>query len=122
MKLRWPKRRDHDLSFPKDTPIQSLRYVVLDTELTSLDDKTNRLLSVGAIAMNGARVMLGEQFYRVVNPGVAVPAQSVVIHKLRPADVENGEPPEKVIAELQSFVAGSILVGHFAEIDIKALR
>jgi len=119
--LPWSKRRP-DLPFPKDTPLQSVRYVVLDTELTSLDNRTNRLLSVGAIAMNGARILMGEQFYRVANPGVVVPEQSIVIHKLRPADIQNGEPMGKVLADLQGFIAGAVLVGHFAEIDMKVLR
>jgi DNA polymerase-3 subunit epsilon len=111
-----------DFPFAKDTALPSLRYVVLDTELTSLDERSNRLLSIGAIAMQGARILLGEQFYRVINPGIEVPAQSVVIHKLRPADVETGEPPGQVLAELRQFISGAVLVGHFAEIDVKILR
>lgn len=55
-----------------DAPLHSLRYVVLDTELTSLDHRTNRLLSVGAIVMQGPSIRLGEQFYRVVNPQVSI--------------------------------------------------
>jgi DNA polymerase-3 subunit epsilon len=66
-----------------DTPLDALRYVVLDTELTSLDHRTNRLLSVGALAMQGPSILPGDQFYRIVNPEVSIPAETVVIHKLR---------------------------------------
>ena len=55
--------------FPRTTHSISLRYVVLDTELTSLDYRTNRLLSIGAISMQGPSIQLGNQFYRVINPG-----------------------------------------------------
>jgi DNA polymerase-3 subunit epsilon len=106
----------------KNTPLLALRYVVLDTELTSLDSRSNRLLSVGAITMQGAKIHLGEQFYRLVNPGVEVPAKSVLIHKLRPADVKMGEAPNQVLADLRRFIRDAVLVGHFIEIDIKALR
>jgi DNA polymerase-3 subunit epsilon len=107
---------------PKDTPIDRLRYVVLDTELTSLDSRSNRLLSIGAIAMEGPSIRLNQQLYRVANPGVAVPAPGVLIHRLRPCDVEQGESPAAVLEELNAFVQGAVIVGHFIGIDLKVLR
>ncbi len=99
------------------TPLDRVRYAVLDTELTSLDRRTNRLLSVGAIAMEGSRIRLGEEFYRVVNPGVEVPAESILVHGLRPADVAEGEPTETALRELREFLKNSVIVGHFVGID-----
>jgi len=104
------------------TPLRSLRYVVLDTELTSLDRRTNRLLSVGAIAMQGASIRLGEQFYRVVRQEVEIPAESILIHGLRPVDIENGAAPEEVWSDLRAFVGEAVLVGHFFGIDRNVLR
>lgn len=116
------RRRKHDSLFPADAELADLPYAVLDTELTSLDSRSNRLLSIGAVAMDGTKIRLGEQFYRVVNPGVIIPAQGVLIHKLRPNDVERGELPEKALADLQEFVAGKVLVGHFVNVDLNVLR
>jgi DNA polymerase-3 subunit epsilon len=107
---------------PRSTPLRDVRFVVLDTELTSLDKHTNRLLSVGAIAMCGPKILLGEQFYRVVNPGVDIPASTIVVHGLRPEDVERGESPETVLRELREFIASSVLVGHFVGIDAHVLN
>src|SRR5690349_21693391 len=84
---------------PRRTPLRDVRFVVLDTELTSLDKRTNRLLSVGAITMRGPKILLGEQFYRVVNPGVNIPATSIVVHGLRPEDVAQGDSPDAVLAD-----------------------
>jgi DNA polymerase III subunit epsilon len=109
-------------AFSKSVLLDRLRYVVLDTEMTSLDRRSNRLLSLGAIAMDGAKIRIGEQFYRVVNPGVPVPAETVVIHRLRSEDVEAGEPCALVLEDLCQFVAGAVLVGHFVHLDLKLLR
>ena len=95
------RSRQSTAGIPPDTPLQQLPYVVIDTELTSLDSRSNRVLSIGAIAMNGSRILLGDQFYRIVNPGVSVPATGVLIHKLRPHDVEQGEAPGAVMSALQ---------------------
>jgi len=105
-----------------DVPLDAVRYVVLDTEFTSLDRRTNRLLSVGAIAMQGPSIRLGEQFYRVVNPGVPVPEAAILIHKLRPSDVAAGRPTAEVLDELSEFIDGAVLVGHFLGIDLELLR
>jgi DNA polymerase-3 subunit epsilon len=106
---------------PRRTPLRDVRFVVLDTELTSLDKRTNRLLSVGAIAMRGPRILLGEQFYRVVNPGVDIPATSIVVHGLRPEDIALGDSPDAVLSDLHGFLGVSVLVGHFVGIDAHVL-
>jgi len=121
--FKFGRRADAlDARFSKDTPLREVRYAVVDTELTSLDTKSNRLISIGAIAMDGTKIRIAEQFYTVVNPGVHVPAESVLIHKLRPNDVEQGVAPEQALAELREFIAGRVVVGHFVHIDMKALR
>jgi DNA polymerase III epsilon subunit-like protein len=105
-----------------DAPLDSLRYVLLDTELTSLDPRCNRLLSIGAIVMEGTKIRLGEHMYRIVNPGEAIPVETIVIHGLRPADVERGCDPGKAVEELFQFIGDSIIVGHFVHIDLQVLR
>lgn len=111
-----------DESTPFESALDSLRYVVLDTELTSLQHRTNRLLSVGAIAMRGPSIQLGEQFYRVVNPECAIPAEGIVIHRLRSEDLQSAEQISKTLGDLSQFLEGAVLVGHFADIDLKILR
>src|ERR1035438_1643291 len=117
------KAESPDLRFPKDASLHDVLYAVVDTELTSLDTRSNRLISIGAITMDdGTKIRFGEQFYRVVNPGVHVPAAGVLVHKLRPNDVEQGIPPADALAELRQFIEGKVLVGHFVHIDLNALR
>jgi DNA polymerase III subunit epsilon len=123
--LRWLNFRGRQPAtgiYPPDTPLHSVRYVVLDTEFNSSDQRSNRLLSVGAVTMEGASIHMGEQFYRVLNPGVEVAANTVVVHQLRPNDVSRGEPPVQVLMELRDYVAGAVLVGHFIKIDLDLLR
>lgn len=99
-----------------------MRYVVFDTEFTSLEQRSNRLLSIGAVAMQGGSIRVGEQFYAVTNPGVAVPGASVVVHKLRPDDIAEAESPQKVLKDFVEFAAGALLVGHFVQYDLDIVR
>ena len=115
-----PGRFDGNIS--RAALLSDLRYVVVDTELTSLDKRTNRLLSIGAVAMEGSRIRLSEQFYCVVNPGVKIPEETIVVHGLRPIDIEQGASPQEALREFGKFAQDSILVGHFAGIDRDVLR
>lgn len=121
LKSRLSRHESETPHFPRDAALDSLRYVVLDTEMTSLDKRSNRLLSIGAVAMDGMKIRLGQQFYRVVNPGVPVPPETVVVHHLRSEDLQGCEPWAKTLEELQQFVAASVLVGHFVNIDLEVL-
>jgi DNA polymerase-3 subunit epsilon len=91
--------------------------VVLDTEMTSLDRTSNRLLSVGAIVMEEGRICLGQQLYCVVDPGVPVPSETILIHRLRPTDIAGGEAPAQAVRQLMEFARGAVLVGHFLDFD-----
>ncbi len=108
--------------FASDTELRAQRFVVLDTELTSLDKRTNRVLSIGAVAMQGGRILLGNDFYREINPGVPVSHDTVLVHGLRPADVQQAEPPGRVLEALREFTSGAVIVGHFVALDVGALQ
>jgi DNA polymerase III epsilon subunit-like protein len=105
-----------------DARLDELRYVVFDTEFTSLEQRSKRLLSIGALKMQGGSIRIGEQFYALTNPGVAVPGDSVVVHKLRAEDIAEAESPEQVLKRFVGFAAGAVLVGHFVSYDVDIVR
>jgi DNA polymerase III epsilon subunit-like protein len=111
-----------DPRWPRAAPVGEVPFAVLDTEFTSLDHRSNRMLSFGAVRMTGSRILLGEQLYRVVNPGVEVPAAGVLVHGLRPHEIEAAAPPQQAMEEIVDFLGGAVLVGHFLSIDLKVLR
>ncbi len=118
--LRQLFRREE--AIPSEARLDALRYVVFDTEFTSLDQRSNRLLSIGAVAMQGGRIRVGEQFYALTNPGVAVPGTSVVVHKLRPEDIAQAEAPQTALEQFLEFSRGAVPVGHCVHYDVDIVR
>ena len=98
--------------------ITQVRYVSIDTELTGLDEKKDAIVSLGAVRMTGGTVHLGETFYRLVNPGIGIAAESVVIHEITPQEVRGQPGIETALRDLLSFCGRDVLVGHFAAIDL----
>jgi DNA polymerase-3 subunit epsilon len=100
------------------TPITDVRYVVVDTELTGLDEKKDCIVSIGAVRMTGGSIRLGDPFYRLVSPKEKLTADSVVIHEITPSDVVAQPAIDTVLREFLDYAAGDVLVGHFISIDL----
>lgn len=104
------------------TLITECRYVVLDTELTGLEVKKDSIVSIGAVAMAGASIHLGETFYRLVSPETEMRGSSVVVHGIMPCDVADQPSIAQTMDELLAFCEGSVVVGHFLSLDLKFLN
>jgi DNA polymerase-3 subunit epsilon len=103
-------------------PIETARYVVIDTELTGLKVRKDSIVSIGAVVMRGGRIEMGNAFYRVVEPRTPLTGSSIVIHEITPSDVEKRPAIDQVLPEFLEFCAGSVVVGHFVSIDLAFLN
>ena len=97
-------------------------YVVLDLELTGLDEKKDSIVSIGAVRMRGGAIDLGHTFYRLVSPGTELKASSVLIHEITPSEVAEEPSIDLVIGEFLDFCGEAVLVGHFVDIDLGFLN
>ncbi len=104
------------------TPITKASYVVVDTELTGLDEKKDSIVSLGAVRMTGGSIDLGNTFYRLISPRTELSAASVVIHEITPSDVESKPGIDSVFGEFLDFCGDAVLVGHFISIDLSFLN
>ncbi|OGW36067.1 MAG: hypothetical protein A2010_12990 [Nitrospirae bacterium GWD2_57_9] len=104
-----------------DEPISSVPFVVIDTELTGLNERKDSIVSVGAVRMAGPRISLGDPFYRLIKPRAALTRESVIIHGIMPSDVAAQADSASVLAEFASFCGQAVLVGHCLAIDLAFL-
>jgi DNA polymerase-3 subunit epsilon len=115
-------RKHKQLGFSEKTSIRETPYVVVDTELTGLDEAKDSIVSIGAVRMTGSRIELGNTFYRLVSPRTELTAASVVIHEITPSDVKEEPGIEQVLEEFLAFCGNAVLVGHFVSIDLSFLN
>lgn len=102
--------------------VAETRYVVLDTELTGLDDRRDDIVSIGAVRMWGGKIEIGGAFHELVNPTAALDGRSVVIHGITPSQVETKPRIDEVLATFLDYVAGTVLVGHCVTVDLSFLN
>src|ERR1700690_3323657 len=79
--------------------IRDAAYVVVDTELTGLNEKKDSIVSIGAVKMTGGKIGLGNTFYRLIHPETTLTAESVVIHEITPSDVSEKPSVDIVLSE-----------------------
>lgn len=118
LNLRRKKRSEIDES----VSIRDARYVVIDTELTGLDEKRDSIVSMAGIRMTGGRIDLEGSFYRLVNPETELTAESVIIHEITPSDVTKKPGIEKVLSEFTEFCGDDVIVGHCVSIDLSFIN
>lgn len=109
------------LPVERNTPISDIRYVVIDTELTGLNERKDSIISIGAVRMSGMRIELGNTFHRLVKPVAGFKPESVVIHGITPSDVRSQPGIKPILSEFLQFCGDDIIVGHCVSIDLRFL-
>ncbi len=101
---------------------QQPEWVVIDCEMTGLNPKKNHLLSVACIRVNGKQIDSGQGLNLVCRPPEMPKADTIVIHGLRPSDVEHGMSYDDMLAILLPFIGSRPIVGFCPQIDMAFLN
>ena len=103
-------------------PAKSYRYAVVDVETTGFDLRRDRILSLAAVRIFDGRILLGQTFNEVVNPGRDIPQASIKLHGIFPSQVANARTEEEVFSDFLDFLGKDILVAHHAAFDLNFLN
>lgn len=94
---------------PEDT------IIVLDTETTGLDHKTEKLIEIAAVKMQAGEVV--ETFTSLVNPEKPIRYSSFLIHNISEEMVQDAPPIGEVMPRFLEFVGEHAYVAHNAIFD-----
>jgi DNA polymerase III subunit epsilon len=123
LRRRWLARRLRDARFAAVlAPPPPDEWVALDCETTGLDARTDEIISIGAVRVQGNRIVTSESLELLVRPERAVAAQSVRIHRLRTQDLTEGLPLQSAVEQLLQFIGSRPLVGYYLEFDVALLN
>jgi len=104
------------------SPYDEPELVSLDLETTSLDPKSAEILSIAAVPVRGRQVILSERFERMVRTNAAIDREAVKYHRLLPADVEHGVPPQQAVTEFVAWLGERPLLGYCIGFDCMMLE
>ena len=97
-------------------PLSACRFVVLDTETTGLNPKTDRILSIGAVAVKNFSVDVSDSFETLVKQDQKQ-SDSIAVHEITPGVSAKADLPKDVMERFLQFLGGSVIIGHYVEFD-----
>jgi len=115
---RWQALPEPDL---RAAP-SAARFVVVDVETTGLDLRRDRLIAVGAVTVEAARIDLGRSFYRVLRQTEASSRENILVHGIGGAVQRAGAEPAEALLAFLEFAGKAPLVGFHAALDDALLR
>jgi DNA polymerase-3 subunit epsilon len=84
----------------------------LDLETTGLRPDRDQIVSIGAVPIDQARILLGQATYQVVRPAATVSAAVSRVHGLRSADLSSGLTLAAAVERLLPTLGDRIPVAH----------
>lgn len=107
-----------------EEPLDRLTYVVFDTETTGFDWRTDALIEVGAVRVEGRKVCEERFFSSLValEPGRRLPDPIRDMTGLTEEDLRLAPDIREVLSGFIAFCADAVLVAHHAQHDVNFLN
>jgi len=102
-----------------ETPIDAVRFVVLDSETTGLNPRTDRLITIGAVAVCDGDIILDDAFDALLKVGENTPA--VTVHGVTRDEARAGLEEPEALERFLGYLRDGVIVGHHIGHDIGTL-
>jgi DNA polymerase-3 subunit epsilon len=109
-------RKRFEATWSDDTPIDHVRFVVLDSETTGLDPLTDRLITIGAVAVVAGEIRLADSFDRLIR--VDENTSAVTVHGVTRDESRSGIEEAEALERFLDYVRDGVIVGHHIGHDI----
>jgi DNA polymerase-3 subunit epsilon len=102
------------------TDIDEVRFVVLDSETTGFDARNDRIITIGAVAVQGREINLADSFESLLK--ITHNTSAVTVHGVTRDESERGVDEPVALERLLDYLKDGVIVGHHIGHDIAALN
>jgi len=103
-----------------DTPIESVRFVVLDSETTGLNPRTDRIITIGAVAVRDGDIILDDSFDALLQ--IARNTSAVTVHGITRDETVGGLEEPEALEQFLDYLKDGVIVGHHIGHDVQMLN
>lgn len=102
-------------------PWREAAFASLDFETTGLDPGGDDIISFGVVPIERGRIAPGRSTYHEVRPDRPLKPASIVVHGLRPVDLETASSLGAVVGDLRAALAGRYVLAWAATVEAASL-
>jgi DNA polymerase-3 subunit epsilon len=103
---------------PDEAPAQAgQRWVVLDVETSGLDQASDRLMSIGAVAVHDRRIVVADSIELAIRQPSASTRQNILVHGIGAEAQLSGLDPKQACEVFLDYVGRSPLLAFHASFD-----
>jgi DNA polymerase-3 subunit epsilon len=102
---------------PAQQALRATRFVVVDVESSGLDPYRDRLLSIGAVVVQGDVIRVGEALEVVLRQQAASDSGNILVHGIDGTTQLGGREPREALLEFMACVGRSPLAGYHVDFD-----
>ncbi|WP_084022339.1 PolC-type DNA polymerase III [Chlorobaculum limnaeum] len=113
---RYVSLFDHPLQ--RNTPLEEVRFVIFDTETSGFDLVRDRILSIGAVAMNGSKIDVADSFEVLLRQEAIGGKEAVSVHGILKRDLNQGLEEDEAVCRFLDYLGNGVIVAHHADFDI----
>src|SRR6185369_3413868 len=99
-----------------DTPIEQVRFVVLDSETTGLNPRTDRIVTIGAVAVHADEILIEDSFAALLK--VSHNTGAVAVHGVTRDESRGGVDETAALERFLDYVRDGVIVGHHIGHDV----
>lgn len=103
-------------------PFNQGRYVVVDVESTGLDMRRDRLIAIGAVAVNRARIQLADSFEIVLRQSEVSDKGNILVHGIGGERQREGIEPAEALLRFLEYLGTSPLIAFHVAFDEAMIR
>jgi DNA polymerase-3 subunit epsilon len=102
-----------------DTPVAEVRFAVLDSETTGFSPVLDRILTIGAVAVQDGEIRLDDSFDALLR--VTGDVGPVDVHGVTPEQTQRGYEEGEAVARFLAWLRDGVIVGHHIGHDVSML-
>lgn len=107
-------------SWSDEEPVEAVRFVVLDCESTGLHPERDRIVSIGAVAVQDTQILLDDIFEALLR--VTHNTAATVVHGITRNEARSGMAEREALLGLLDYLRDGVIVGHHIGYDLAMLN
>ena len=108
------------MSWPPDTPIEQVRFVVLDSETTGLNPRKDRIVTIGAIGVVNHEVLIEDSFEALLK--LEYNSSAVTVHGVTREQSLSGLEEAEALTQFLAYLGDGVIVGHHIGHDVETFN